>query len=114
MFLYGSSLTKSYIYSNRGQLLCQRDGGQSADEYFYVTDRLGSVRQLIDSAGDVKNNYTYDPFGQMLEQGKKTGFEYSFNSFLFTGQWFDSEFGQYYLRARMGVLCWLCGKKIKK
>jgi len=100
----GSSLTKSYIYSNTSQILCQRDGGQSAPEYFYVTDRLGSVRQvvsIVDNEPAVVLSYTYSPFGQMLEQGKKTGFEYSFNSFLFTGQWFDSEFSQYYLVARM-------------
>jgi len=112
------SLTKSYIYpvrknsppefsngvySDTGRILCQRDGGQSATEYFYVTDRLGSVRQvvgIVDNEPAIVLSYTYSPFGQMLEQSKKTGFEYSFNSFLFTGQWFDSEFGQYYLRAR--------------
>jgi len=38
MFLYGSSLTKSYIYTDTGQILCQRNGSQAAAEYFYVTD----------------------------------------------------------------------------
>ena len=95
-----SSLTKSYIYSDR-QILCQRDGGASAGEYFYVTDRLGSVRQVVNNAGAVVLNYTYSPFGQTLEQSKATGFEYSFNNFMFTGQWYDTEFSQYYLRARM-------------
>jgi RHS repeat-associated protein len=93
------SLTKSYIYSNNGQILCQRNGGQSAAEYFYVSDRLGSVRQMIDSTGDVLRNYTYGPFGQSLESGK-AGSPPS-NPFMFTGQWFDSEIAQYYLRARM-------------
>ena len=91
-----SSLTKSYIYTDTGQIICQRNGGQSAVEYFYVTDRLGSVRQVIDNTGAVVANYTYTPFGQMLEESGSFD-----NSFLFTGQWFDSEFGQYYLRARM-------------
>jgi RHS repeat-associated protein len=93
------SLTKSYIYSNNGQILCQRDGGQSADEYFYVNDRLGSVRQVIDNGGIVVRNYTYSPFGQLLESGAKVGAPS--NPFVFTGQWFDSEIAQYYLRARM-------------
>lgn len=26
-------------------------------------DRLGSVRQVIDTSADVKDRYTYDPFG---------------------------------------------------
>jgi len=77
------------------QIIAQRNGGQAAAEYFYVTDRLGSVRQVIDNTGAVVANYTYSPFGQMLEQGGSFA-----NSFLFTGQWFDSEFSQYYLRAR--------------
>ena len=95
------SLTKSYIYSPAGQIICQRDGGQAADEYFYITDRLGSVRQVVDNAGSVVLNHTYSPFGQTLEQNKDASYEYSFNPFLFTGQWLDSELNQYYLRARM-------------
>ena len=89
-------MKKSYIYANNAQILCQRDGDQEEDEYFYVTDRLGSVRQVVDNQGSVVLNYTYSPFGQMLEeQGSFT------NNFKFTGQWFDSEIDQYYLRARM-------------
>ncbi len=29
-------------------------------------DRLGSVRQVIDSSGDVENRYTYDPLGELF------------------------------------------------
>ena len=85
---------KTYMYANT-QIIAQRNSGQAAAEYFYVTDRLGSVRQVIDNTGAVVANYTYSPFGQMLEEGGSFN-----NSFLFTGQWFDSEFSQYYLRAR--------------
>ncbi|MHC4075962.1 MAG: RHS repeat domain-containing protein [Planctomycetota bacterium] len=94
-------MTKSYIYSNDSQILCQRAGGQSADEYFCVTDRLGSVRQLVDKDKNIVLNYTFNPFGATLESSKKAGYEFSFNSFRFTGQWWDDEFAQYYLRARM-------------
>jgi len=66
-------LTKSYIYTDKSRILCQRNGGQAAAEYFYVTDRLGSVRQLIDDTGSVVRNYTYSPFGQLLEQGTAGG-----------------------------------------
>ena len=91
-----SSLKKSYFYSDTGRILAQRNGGQTADEYFYVADRLGSVRQIVDDTGSVVADYTYSPFGQTLEQSGSFA-----NNFLFTGQWFDSEIGQYYLRARM-------------
>jgi RHS repeat-associated protein len=71
-------------------------------------DRLGSVRQVFDydasrtPAIQVKNIYTYDAFGKRL-----TGSgpywdtqENVYNPFQFTGQWYDTEIGQYYLRAR--------------
>ena len=63
------------IYTN-GQILAQSDGGQSASKYFYVNDRLGSVRQVIDMSGSVKRNYTYSPFGQLLESGAASGGSY--------------------------------------
>ncbi len=92
------SIVKSYIYEN-SRIIAQRDGGQSASKYFYVNDRLGSVRQVIDMYGSVKRNYTYSPFGQLLESGAASGAPS--NPFMFTGQWFDDEISQYYLRARM-------------
>ena len=62
-------MTNSYIYSSSSQILCQRDHNDPADftvydEYFYVTDRLGSVRLVVNEAGDVNNSYTYNPFGE--------------------------------------------------
>ena len=94
--LNGATVAKSYIYSDRSQILCQRTGGMSADEKFYVADRLGSVRQIVDAAKAVVANYTYSPFGEMLEEGGTFD-----NNFKFTGQWLDSEIAQYYFRARM-------------
>jgi RHS repeat-associated protein len=35
-------------------------GGQT---YYYVADRLGSVRQLVDATGTVRAQYDYDPYG---------------------------------------------------
>jgi len=92
------SIVKSYIYEN-SRIIAQRTGGQSASKYFYVNDRLGSVRQVIDMSGSVKRNYTYSPFGQLLESGTAQGAPN--NPFMFTGQWFDDEISQYSLRARM-------------
>jgi len=42
------------------------------------------------------NSYTYDPFGEALVDQGTFG-----NPFMFTGQWYDDEIEQYYLRARM-------------
>jgi RHS repeat-associated protein len=64
---------------------------------YYIHDRLGSVRLVINPAGDVNNTYTYNPFGEDLATECTETAE---NNFKFTGQWYDSEIGQYYLRAR--------------
>jgi RHS repeat-associated protein len=82
-----------------GQILAQHDYENTPDEYyFYLHDRLGSVRIIIDDEGNVENYYTYDPFGERLEGPGAAAVS---NPFEFTGQWFDSEIGQYCLRARM-------------
>jgi len=78
----------------------QHDGSQAATKYFYLHDRLGSVRQLIKYNApnvDVVNLYTYEPFGRLF--ATETAENIS-NPFKFTGQWYDAEIGQYYLRAR--------------
>jgi RHS repeat-associated protein len=53
------------------------------------------VRLVIDDGGAVQNYYTYEPFGQTIESGGTLS-----NCFMFTGQYFDSEIEEYYLRAR--------------
>ncbi|MFC1783308.1 RHS repeat domain-containing protein [Planctomycetota bacterium] len=78
--------------------MAQHDGDQSDTIYYYLHDRLGSVRLLIDATGNVKKSYTFDPFGNLLEYYDDGGnIE---NSYLFTGQFFDNQINQYYLRAR--------------
>ena len=90
-------IVKTYIYAN-SQIIAQHTGDHEADRYFYLHDRLGSVRQIIDTSGNVKNRYTYDPFGELYPA---PDFEETVdNPFKFTGQYFDSEIKQYYLRAR--------------
>jgi RHS repeat-associated protein len=88
------TIQKTYIYGN-SQILSQHDGNHTANRYFYLHDRLGSVRQIIDTSGNIVRLYTYEPFGQTLEdEGTLT------NPFMFTGQFYDSEIDEYYLRAR--------------
>ena len=68
--LTDSFLKKKYIYADR-QILAQHDIEDDAqpaqdDKYFYLQDRLGSVRLVIDDQSAVKNSYTYEPFGEMF------------------------------------------------
>ncbi len=55
-----------------GQVLAQHDGDYDDDIYLYLHDRLGSVRQVIDPSGDVKNRYTYQPLGKKLALRNRT------------------------------------------
>jgi RHS repeat-associated protein len=87
------SIVKSYVYAN-GQILMQQSGLPS-NRYFYLHDRLGNIRQIVSYSGSVAKYYTYNPFGETLESGGTLD-----NPFLFTGQYYDSEIAEYYLRAR--------------
>ena len=91
------SLKRSYIYSG-AQPIAFYEGSNDDPNYFYLHDRLGSVRQVLDTSANVKNTYTYTPFGT---DPNSQFAETVDNPFKFTGQWFDEEIDQYYLRARM-------------
>jgi hypothetical protein len=43
---------------------------QQADRQYYFSDGLGSVRQLLDSTGDLEDNYAYHPFGGPVSPGR--------------------------------------------
>ena len=67
---------------------------QQSERLYYVYDGLGSLRQLLDSTGDVESNYAYDPFGVPVLAGDAS------NPYQFTGEAWDAEVGLLYLRAR--------------
>jgi RHS repeat-associated protein len=92
-----TSIRKTYLYAN-SQVIAQHDGHYGDDIYFYLHDRLGSVRQVIDTDANVENKYVYQPFGESFASEVA---ETITNDFKFTGQFYDSEIEQYYLRARM-------------
>jgi len=91
------NILNRYIYSN-SQIVAQHDVTDNNKLYFYLNDRLGSVRMLMDTDGAVQHSYTYNPFGEVLESGH--GSQAPNNCFMFTGQYYDSEIDEYYLRAR--------------
>ncbi len=65
-----------------------------AGRYYYLHDGLGSVRQLLDSGGQIESKYTYDPFGVPLAGDGVP------NPWQFTGEAWDAEVELLYLRAR--------------
>jgi RHS repeat-associated protein len=61
----------------------------------YLSDGLGSTRQLADSAGTITDTYDYDAFGNQLAVSGTTP-----NLFLFAGEEFEPAAGLYYLETR--------------
>jgi len=81
--------TASYYYG-LGRIAQQKDG---VTDYF-LTDALGSVRQLSDTNGSMTFRQSFDPFGNMLGQSGQGGSNYGY-----AGEWTDAS-GLQYLRAR--------------
>jgi RHS repeat-associated protein/uncharacterized repeat protein (TIGR01451 family) len=67
---------------------------QQAERLYYMHDGLGSVRQLVDTTGQIETNYAYDPFGVPVMGGDGS------NPYQFTGEAWDAEVELLYLRAR--------------
>jgi len=63
---------------------------------WYLSDHLGTVRDLADAAGEVIDHIAYDAFGNVLAESNPAAGD----RFRFTGREFDAATGQYYYRAR--------------
>src|SRR5262245_59928010 len=66
-FTSGGSLITRYLYGNAIDWLFARVDS-SNDEDWYLTDRLGSVRQIADTDGTIVTTLTYDSYGQQLSE----------------------------------------------
>ena len=66
-----------------------------SDRYYYSVDEQGSTDFITDRYGNVKNDYWYDAFGNVIDSNQEVH-----NRIAYTGQQFDSITQQYYLRAR--------------
>ncbi len=58
-------------------------------------DEQGSTAYITGNGGNAENCYLYDAFGNLTEHREPIA-----NRILYTGQQYDQETGQYYLRAR--------------
>ncbi|MBZ0167334.1 MAG: RHS repeat-associated core domain-containing protein [Candidatus Omnitrophica bacterium] len=78
---------------------------RSSTTYYYLTDGLGSVRQLANSSGTIVESYDYDPYGgttiydSSLTDITSSGSGID-NPYMFTGRRFDEETGIYHYRRR--------------
>lgn len=72
---------------------------------FYLKDALGSVKELVDSSGNVQQKYGYSSFGKLVSVTDATGLDIKDDPivdpyFSYTGREFDRESRLYYYRAR--------------
>jgi len=71
--------------------------------YYYLTDQVGSVLAVIDSDGNIVNQYDYDAFGNLIEENS---FEQVPNRYRFHGREYDEHRGDYYYRLRTYIPEW--------
>ncbi|ELS01946.1 RHS repeat-associated core domain protein [Xenococcus sp. PCC 7305] len=89
-YLTSGEGNKSYVHG--WDLISQDDG---TERVYYHVDGLGSTRNITDVNGGVVVEYTFDAYGNLINQVGDTE-----NNYLFTGEQFDNEIGLNYNRAR--------------
>jgi RHS repeat-associated protein len=91
-------LLARYVYGDGVDQIWARaipSGLTNAGVTWYITDRLGSVRDLMDNSGTIQDHIDYDGFGKVSETNSSFG-----DSRKFTGREFDYDTGLQYNRAR--------------
>lgn len=85
-----SSILKEYLYGTG--LISQNN---NSTNHYYHYDALGSTKSLSDDLGAISDEYNYEAFGEVISQTGTTD-----NDYLYTGEQYDAELDNYYLRAR--------------
>ena len=89
------NVKERYLYGPGVDELFARIGA-GEDPQWYLTDRLGSVRQIVDAEGSILDVIVYDSFGNVLSESNPS----QGDRFKFTGREYSQELGIYYYRAR--------------
>ena len=71
------------------------DGEDTSETAFYHYDGLGSTRALSNTQSTITDEYFYEAFGALLASTGDTA-----NDYQFTGEQYDAQLDNYYLRAR--------------
>jgi len=97
-FTDGSVLTVMYPKTQyiwgADRVLTQIDA-LTGKSYYYLYNGHGDVVQIVDTSGNIVNQYDYDVWGNFLKKEETIP-----NHFTYFGQTFDEITGLYYLRAR--------------
>jgi len=84
------TLTERYLYGRAIDTLFAKYGGSTA--IWYLTDNVGSVRELVTTSGTVEDTITYDPFGNILSESNPSNCD----RFKYTSEPWDSAIGLQY------------------
>lgn len=97
------SSTKQFVWSQQERLEERDQSGSllrvfykqgeifNSNDYSYSFDHLGSIRELLDSSGNVQAQYDYDPYGRTIRsQGTQEA---------------DFRYASYYVHARSNLAC---------
>jgi len=82
--------TVSYVYGD--DLINQ---SRASNDSYFLYDGLGSTRALTDETGSITDTYDYSAYGTEIDSTGITE-----NSYKYTGEQFDANLNQIYLRAR--------------
>jgi RHS repeat-associated protein len=94
-FNSNGSLTNRYMYGLKMDQLFGRANADGSAQW-YLTDRLGSVRALVNDTGTLLDQIVYDSFGQILSETNTSAGD----RFKYTAREWDGLFGEYYYRRR--------------
>lgn len=84
-----------YLFTDRiDEILARWQPGEGTA--WHLSDKLGTIRDLLNAAGAIVNNISYSAFGTILVQTNAAGGD----RFTFTGREWDAAIGDYYYRAR--------------
>jgi RHS repeat-associated protein len=90
-YLFGPTVVNGAVMS--GILARTSSGGTTA---WYLTDKLGSVRDVVSSSGSELDHIVYDSFGNIVTETNASNGD----RFKFAGMQYDAATGQYYDHAR--------------
>ena len=88
------TILKSYIWAN-DRLIVQYNGSTSSAPLFVLTDRLCSVRALVNSDAEIVSAFNYDSWGNVLGATGQINCDIRF-----AGYFYDSEIDKYYCQSR--------------
>jgi RHS repeat-associated protein len=84
-----NALQTRYLNGDGGEHLART--GPTASTAYFLTDRLGSVRELVDLTGAVVYSVSYDAFGNIASESGSV----DLGNVMFAGYWYDGDTGLY-------------------